>query len=170
MDVFLIGMMGSGKTTTARELAKLTGFQAKDLDALIVERAGKTINEIFSEDGEAAFRELEKEVLKDTVASNQKTGSIFGTSGGIVLAHENIRLMRDNGALVYLKTSFPVLWERVKNSKDRPLLRAGDPQAALRAIFMERTPLYESAAGHSVVTDYKTPREVAREIYEKFLK
>ncbi|MBI4387526.1 MAG: shikimate kinase [Candidatus Omnitrophica bacterium] len=167
-NVFLIGMMGSGKTTTAEALAKICGLKAVDLDGVIEDEAGTSINEIFAKDGEPAFRELEKKVLEKTAASAHSM--VVGTGGGIILARDNVEHMRKNGVVIYLKTSFDVLWNRIKNSKNRPLLKAADPQGRFRSIFEVRAPLYEQAADHVVLTDHKTPREVAVEIYEKFLK
>lgn len=160
-NIFFIGMMGSGKTTTAKEFAKLRGLKAVDLDQLIEEEAHQSINEIFEKHGESAFREFEKTVLK-RVAGNRN--QVVATGGGIVLLADNIELMRSAGTVIYLKTAFSVLWDRVKHSKSRPLLKASSPQEVFRSLFDARTPLYEVTAHHSVVTDYKTPREVANEI------
>lgn len=168
-NVYLIGMMGSGKTSTAREFAKLhSDFSVLDLDQLIEEETGKSINQIFEERGEAAFRELEGKILGRVV--NDSGPVIASTGGGIVLVSQNADLMRSRGTVIYLKTSFPVLWERVKHSKTRPLLKSDKPEETFRAIFEARVPFYEQIAHHTVVTDGKTPAEVAREINERFFK
>ena len=166
-NVFLIGMMGSGKTTTAEELAKIIGLKAIDLDDVIEDTAKKNINEIFVEDGEAAFRQMEKEVLQKVLTSMKPV--VAATGGGIILAQENVDRMRARGAVIYLKTSFDVLWSRVKDSKNRPLLKVSDPQGRFRSIFDVRGSLYEKAAHHVILTDHKTPREIALEIHERFL-
>lgn len=163
-NIFLIGMMGSGKTTSAREIARLRGFKAVDLDVLIEDAAQKTVNDIFAQDGEPAFRMFEKEMLRKAA---QGSAQVIATGGGIVLAPENIQLMRESGTVIYLKTSFAALWERVKDSTDRPLLKVKSPQIVFRQIFDFRTPLYERAAHHVVATDGKTTISVAREIDEK---
>ena len=159
--------MGSGKTTTACELAKLRGIKQTDLDELLQDFSKKSINQIFSEDGEAAFRELEKTILKRVITGKNQ---VIATGGGIVLSPENIQQMRGSGTVIYLKTSFPALWQRVKNSKERPLLKSKSPEALFHSIFDERTPLYESASHHCVITDSKTPKQVAIEINETFFK
>ena len=160
-NIFLIGMMGSGKSTTARELAAIRGLRFVDLDACIEESRGKSINQIFSEDGERFFRELEKRSLNGAL---KQSSQVVATGGGVVLDRSNVDAMRGSGKVVYLKTDFSVLWERVKDSKTRPLLKADSPQALFRALFDARTPLYEQACHYSVLTDRKTPREVAVDI------
>lgn len=163
-NVYLIGMMGSGKTTTASELAKLLGMQAVDLDELICEEAGKSVNDIFQDDGEPAFRALETKVLED-VAS--RSGQIVGTGGGVVISPKNVRRMRETGILIYLKTDLNVLWERIKHKKDRPLLKSDSPQETLQALLKVRSPLYEQASAIIVMTDGKTPKQVAEDIHRR---
>ena len=168
--IYFVGMMGSGKTTTAKELAKLRGLSDSaivDLDKLIEEKEQKSINQIFSERGEDVFRGLETEVLR--AVSNNSIHVMISTGGGAVLSRTNIDLMR-RGKIIYLKTSFNVLWQRVKNSKTRPLIQGDMPEEKFRSIFDERTPVYEKIANYTVVTDGKTPGEVAKEINEKFFK
>lgn len=163
-NVFLIGMMGSGKTTTAQELARIRALKAIDVDGIIEDCAKKSINDIFLEDGEAAFREFEKDALLQVLNSQYQ---VVATGGGIVLAPENVKRMRESGTVVYLKTALPILWERVKSSRNRPLLRAENPKEIFKGIFEKRSALYEQAAHHIVLTDGKTVRQVASEIYEK---
>ncbi len=167
-NIFLIGMMGSGKTTTARELAKLQNLPAIDLDELIQNKTGKTINQIFAEQGEAAFRNLEHKFL-DEIKNNSDLRLqhvVTSTGGGTVLTPANQNLMKLSGKIIYLKTSFSVLWERVKRSQTRPLLKTENPEQALQEIFKTRIPIYEKIANYTVDTDGKTPKQVAEEIYK----
>ncbi len=166
-NIFLIGMMGSGKTVTARELAKTLGMKAIDLDELIEARTGKSINAIFEQDGEPAFREVETKLLFEVSLLD---GQVVGTGGGIVLQPGNIKRMREQGTVIYLKTNLDVLWDRVKSKKDRPLLKTDAPRRALEVLYESRAPFYEMAAHHAVMTDGKTARQVAHEITEKFFK
>jgi len=168
-NIYLIGMMGSGKTSTARELAKLhRNFSAVDFDELIQKETGKTISQIFKEHGQDAFREFEGKVLDKVVESSSPV--IASTGGGIVITPRYVELMQSHGTLIYLKTSFPVLWERVKHSKARPLLQTDSPEETFLSIFKDRTPIYETIANYIVETDGKTPAEVAKEISERFFK
>ncbi len=166
-NIYLIGMMGSGKSTTAVELAKFLKSKTADIDDLIVKAAKKSINQIFQEDGEPAFRDLESKLLGET---SQKKAQVVATGGGVVLKPKNVEQMQDSGTVIYLKTSFSILWERVQHNQNRPLLRGDSPEAALKQIFEERTPLYEKAAQHVFLTDQKTPKQVAQEIFERLFK
>lgn len=161
-NIYLVGMMGSGKTETARALARKFGMKAVDLDDLIVEEELRSINEIFEKKGEPYFRDLETKVLQQI---SIKKNLVVATGGGTVLAEKNRRILLQTGRVIYLKTNINVLWERLKQMKDRPLLKAADPGIVLERIYEERRPFYESFEDH-VTTDGKTPEEVAQEIEE----
>ncbi len=164
-NVYLVGMMGSGKTTTGKALAKLLNMPFVDLDERIVERAGQSINDIFKTHGEPHFRKLESELLKQ-IAS--ESGQVVATGGGIVLDPKNAEILKKVRPTIYLKTSLDVLWERVKRKRDRPLLQAPDPQKTLASLLAEREPLYQQVANMTYFTDRKTPEEVANEIFETY--
>ena len=155
--------MGSGKTTTGRELARLTSLPFTDLDDCIVERTGKSINEIFLQEGEPYFRKVESELLLE---ASHREDQIIATGGGIVLDSSNRNRMKATGFVIYLKTSPNVLWERVKNKKDRPLLRGRDPEKALADLYRSRTPVYEASFDKTFLTDGKSSEAVALEIYK----
>ncbi len=162
-NVYLIGMMGSGKTTTGRALAKLLSIPFVDLDEKIVEKAGRSINEIFKTKGEHYFRELEMEVLiKVSSSSNQ----VIATGGGIVISPANRMTMKTTGLVIYLKTSVDVLWERVKEKKDRPLLATQNPKQTFLELFQSRTPLYMEISDKFFLTDKKASEAVAQEIFQ----
>ena len=150
--MYLIGMMGSGKTTSGKALAKLLGLSFVDLDEQIVEYAGHSINDIFKSEGEPYFRNIESELLFRVSA---KPDQVVATGGGIVINPSNTARMRSAGLVIYLKTSLDVLWERVKGKKDRPLLSNPNPRKALESLYGERTPLYEENSDRVFATDQK---------------
>ena len=156
-------MMGSGKTTTGKALAKLLNMPFVDLDDRIVARAGHSINDIFKTEGESCFRKLESELLKEV--ANQ-TAQVVATGGGIVLDPGNTKILKEARPTIYLKASLETLWERVKEKRDRPLLQSPDPKKTLAGLLAVREPLYQAVADMVYVTDRKTPEEVANEIFE----
>lgn len=162
-NIYLIGMMGSGKTTTGRALAKLLSISFVDLDDQIVEHAGKSINDIFASEGEPYFRTVESKLLLET---SEGQDQVVATGGGIVLNPVNRDQMKNTGTVIYLKTSLNVLWDRVRSKTDRPLLRGRDPRQTLTVLFRDRGPLYEVSADKSFLTDGKSPEAVAVEIYK----
>ena len=159
-NIYLVGMMGSGKSETAKALARLLGMKSVDLDELIVQTEKQTINEIFERKGEPYFREVESRVLAEvSIHKNQ----VVATGGGTVLAEKNRKVLLQTGKIIYLKAGLGTLLARVQSKKDRPLLKSQDPLVVLERIFIERKPLYESFE-EQIETDGKTPVEVAREI------
>ena len=140
-NIVLIGFMGSGKSTVGKVLAPRLGKKFVDLDHMIVERAGRSIPDIFATDGEAAFRQLESQVLADVLAhSNQ----VISTGGGAVLAEANRQLMRENGLVIWLRTDVDVLIQRMQYDTTRPLLQ-GDAKANITRILEERREAYNFA-------------------------
>lgn len=154
-NIVLIGMPGSGKTTVGRELARLSGKPFLDLDEEIVRRAGRPIPEIFSGEGEEAFRALEQEALAEACA---KSGQIVATGGGAVLRPENRAAMRRTGRVYRLRRRLEDL-----PTEGRPLSQAG----RLEEMERVRGPLYEAAADASVWNDMD-PGETARDIWRDF--
>ncbi|HRK60951.1 MAG TPA: shikimate kinase [Candidatus Omnitrophota bacterium] len=163
-NIYLIGMMGSGKTSTARELSALLSMPLIDLDAELEMKSGKKIAEIFREKGEDWFRDTETSILTRYPAD---TSAVFATGGGVVIREENREWMRACGTVVYLETDLEDLWKRVSKETGRPLLEDFDPKQKLMSILNTRQPLYEDCANVRVVTNGKTPREVAVEIEKK---
>ena len=162
-NIYLIGMMGSGKTMTGKILAGLLDGSFVDLDAEIQAKEGCPIPEIFARSGEPYFRDVESSVLGHFAKQN---GQVIATGGGIVLREENVRLMKETGNVVWLKASAESLWQRVQYSKDRPLLNKPDPFGTLRQILNDRVSLYENACHWFVATDGKIGEDVANEIKE----
>lgn len=160
-NIFLIGMMGAGKSAVGRSLARSLGAHFVDMDHLIVERTGKSINLIFAEDGEPFFRDLETEILKEISA---KRGQVVATGGGIVLKPENVQMMKSAGKIIFLEAKAETLWERVQLKTDRPLLKTETPRETLEAIYHQREPLYRQCADEVVVSEGKSFHDVAHEI------
>ena len=153
-NIVLVGMPGCGKTTVGRELAKLTGKPLVDLDEEIVRRAGKPIPDIFREEGENAFRDLESQVLAETCA---KDGQVIATGGGAVLRAENRAAMRRTGRVYWLRRDLNVL-----PKEGRPLSQKG----SLGEMYQMRKPLYEAAADFRVDNN-QTAAEAAQQIWSE---
>ncbi|WP_010096970.1 shikimate kinase [Ornithinibacillus scapharcae] len=154
--IFLIGFMGSGKTTTAVKLSKTLQTSYIDTDKLIEELRGKTIPSIFAEEGESAFRNYESETLH--MIENKL---IVSTGGGIVEREENIQFMQDNGVIIYLKTSLDVITNRLEQDKSRPLWKDEERNTRL---YRKRQALYESCADLTVHCDGLSVDSITNEI------
>lgn len=163
MNIYLIGMMGSGKSATGKALAEILDYDFTDLDAEIEKKEERTIAGIFAQDGEPYFRNTEASVLEEF---SKKKEHVFATGGGIILRDENVRRMKKTGKVFLLKTSAKTLWQRLQYATNRPLLHKPDPFGALQQILADRESLYEQACHFSVVTDGKLADDVAREIQE----
>jgi shikimate kinase len=146
-NIVLIGFMGSGKTSIGRLVAHRLGFQFVDTDAIIVERAGMQVAEIFARHGEAWFREQESAALRSLGILNR---AVISTGGGVVLHDENRALLRELGFVVWLTANEDVLFERVSRNKKRPLLHTADPRATVHELLTKRRPLYEEAAQFTI--------------------
>ncbi len=146
-NIFLVGMMGAGKTTIGRALARRLDLEFIDTDRVLVERTGVPVATIFEIEGEPGFRKRESAVLCELAAS---PGAVIATGGGAILAEENRRVMREHGTVVYLRARLESLWERTRRDTSRPLLATADPRGTLAALLEQRDPLYLEAA-HLVV-------------------
>jgi shikimate kinase len=162
VNLYLIGMMGVGKTTVGRLLAHQLGYGFIDTDDVIVKAASKSINEIFTEEGEAAFRQLESDVLGQVCAYTKLT---IATGGGIVLRQENWGYLR-HGLIVWLDAPVQILLNRLGEDDRRPLLQDSDPEGKLHSLLQQRQPLYSEADLHITITDNQTPEEIATRIIE----
>ena len=151
-------MMGSGKTTVGRALARRRGWRHLDSDEQVQARTGKTVPEIFETDGEAAFRAEEARALADAVASDDAP-AVISVAGGAVLDPRNRRVLMGGGTVVWLRADPKTLAARVGDGRGRPLL-ADDPAGALRRLDEERRPLYEEVADMVVDVDDLTRDEV----------
>lgn len=162
MNIALFGFMGVGKTAVGEILAKITGMNYVDIDKIIVERAGKTIPEIFEEDGELVFREIERAVTHEVARLD---GQIIACGGGTVLDDENLASLRRASKMVLLNAEPEIILERVEKDEDkRPLLTADDKLGRIQSLLKARESGYIRAADIVVSTSKKTPRQVAEEI------
>ena len=150
-NIILIGMTGCGKSTVGAELARLTGREMLDTDAMVKEKTGRTPSEIIREDGEAAFRKIETECVAE---AGKLSGRIIATGGGVPTRPENTDLLRQNGRIVFLRRAIEEL-----DTDDRPLSLAKTPAA----LFRERLPLYEALADCTAENN-DTPENVAKKI------
>ena len=161
MKLVLCGMMGSGKTTVGKLLAKTLAWEWADTDEYIVERYGD-ISELFAQKGDAYFREIETETVKMLA---QKDRLVLSTGGGVVLRAENISLLKDNGIVVYLRAKKQTLVERLQGDNTRPLLqKEGSLDDEIERLLQEREELYEDSADVVLDVDGKTPEEITKEI------
>jgi len=163
MNIALTGMMGSGKTAVGKILAKKLNMIFFDMDGQIEKTAEKKIKDIFADDGEAVFRKMERELVKCLCLLD---GLVISTGGGIVLDSANIKDLRKNGKIVFLKAKPEVLFERIKKEKHRPLVNVEDPLVALRRIYGKRKKLYADC-DLCVDTAKKKPEEICGEIIKK---
>ena len=156
-SLYLIGMMGSGKTSAGRPLAERLGYGFVDADAVIEQAAGCSISEIFQRDGEAEFRALEKQVLSSI---SQRHSLVVATGGGVVTQQENWGLLH-SGIVIWLDVVQEQLLKRLQSDKTvRPLLQTADPEAALSDLLAERKALYAEADLTVVIND-EPPEAVA---------
>lgn len=164
MNISLIGMMGSGKTTIAKILADiLSDFSLVDTDEKIIENECCSINEIFSKKGEAEFRKIETTVLKNILKNDNQ---IISTGGGIITSDENISMLKNNSIVFFLDADEETLYNRVKNNKERPLLNNGDMKDKIHKLLEQRIQKYKNA--HYIInTNNKYPKEIAEEIIRK---
>jgi shikimate kinase len=165
-NIILIGFMGTGKTEVGRILARKLGFGLLDTDSLIEREQGKTISNIFNNEGESAFRGMESALLGDLAVERKK---VISTGGGIILRPENIEKLKKLGPIVLLLADEGTIYERLKNKGDRPLLKVADPKKKIKEILGIRMPIYKGIADFQVKTDDLSPEEVSGKIME-FLK
>jgi shikimate kinase len=163
-NVYLIGPMGSGKTAVGRRLATLLGKQFIDSDAEIEKRTGVDIRYIFEKEGEARFRERERDVIADLTTLDDV---VVATGGGVILDPKNRERLAETGTVVYLETTIDTLVRRTKAAKTRPLLMNDDPHAVLERMMVVRRPLYEKAADLRIETTGRQVRAVAADIQQR---
>lgn len=167
INVFLIGFMGSGKSTVASHLAQNYGMEIIEMDQMIVEREGMSIPDIFSKKGELYFREAEANLLLEIQHEQNK---VVSCGGGVVLREENLQVMKKSGQIILLNAKPETILERVKEDDNRPLLRGNKNVQFIGDMLGKRQPKYERAADFVVDTDGKTADEICKEIIEKVMK
>lgn len=142
-NIYLVGLMGAGKTTVGRTLARRLDMHFIDSDHEIQARTGVSIPTIFEIEGETGFRKREAQVIADLT---KNTGLVMATGGGVVLNPENRALLKANGLVVYIDVSPEALCERIRHDKNRPLIQVADPLARLQELHAQRDPLYREVA------------------------
>ncbi|NBW88996.1 MAG: shikimate kinase AroK [Gammaproteobacteria bacterium] len=160
-NIYLVGPMGSGKTAVGKQLARLLGVPFVDSDTEIERRTGADIPLIFEKEGEAGFREREREVIAELT---QRRGVVLSTGGGAILKEENRRQLQAGGVVVYLETSIAQQAARVRDGENRPMLNGQDTTQRLTELMAHRAPLYREVAALTVRTDGRRVRDVAEEI------
>lgn len=159
-NIVLTGLMGSGKTTVGKKLAAKLNMKFTDTDELIVKKAQKSINQIFADDGEKFFRDLESEIIKEV--SNQEN-LVISTGGGAVIKEENINNLKKNGILFYLFAPAEELFIRIKDDNQRPLIKTENPLKTLKNLLEAREKFYNQAH-FKINTQEKTPEKIVEEI------
>ena len=163
-NIFLVGLMGAGKTTVGRQLAKQLGKTFIDSDQEIEARTGVRIPVIFEIEGEAGFRKREEFVIELLTA---QSNIVLGTGGGAVLSAASRELLKSRGMVVYLRGSPEQLYERTRHDKNRPLLQTEDPLAKLKALYAQRDPLYREVADLVIDTGRQSVASLTRQLRDK---
>ena len=159
-NLALIGFMGTGKTSVGRLVAEALGFEFLDTDEIIQSRTGRTIAHIFEQDGEPAFRKLERQVVQE-LSTRAKT--VIATGGGLPTNPENLAALKSFSLVVCLWAAPEKIWERVRHQAHRPLLHDANPQKKIRDLLALREPFYKQA-DVLINTDLRSAREVAGQI------
>ncbi|MGD0208434.1 MAG: shikimate kinase [Verrucomicrobiota bacterium] len=164
VNLALIGFMGTGKTSVGRLVAEQLHFDYLDTDELIQSRTGRPIVEIFSTDGEAAFRKMEQELVGELAA---RTKTVIATGGGLPMNPQNLVSLKTHALVVCLWASPEKIWERVKNQTHRPLLHDADPQKKIRELLAARELFYRQA-DVLLNTELRSVREVTQQVVHQF--
>lgn len=160
-NIFLIGLMGAGKTTVGRMLARRLDKEFIDADRELEQRTGASVSLIFEIEGEAGFRERETRLL-DEITSRR--GIVLATGGGAILSEENRQRLRARGYVIYLRAPLDQLIDRTRKDRRRPLLQTEDRAATLAELYAARDPLYGDTADLIVETDHRTVRHLVNRI------
>jgi len=164
-NIYLVGLMGAGKTTVGRQLARRLGRHFYDSDHEIVERTGVHIPTIFEIEGEDGFRRREAQTIAELSGSDN---IVLATGGGAVLNPENRRILHDTGWCVYLNVPPVLLHERTRHDRNRPLLRVADPLAKLEELYAARDPLYREAAHFVVEGTHLVASGIVQQLMREF--
>lgn len=163
-NIILIGFMGCGKTSVGIRLSYQLRRAFLDTDKLIERAQGKEISEIFAEVGEAGFRDMETQLLRDMIGTEQ--GKIISTGGGLPIREQNRKLLKELGTVIYLKLTPETVYERLKEDTKRPLLQCADPLQRIRTLMAEREAAYAEAADMTLLVDTKDFDTIIKEIEE----
>ena len=164
VNLYLVGFMGTGKTTTGRAVAAKLGFAVLDSDYEIERRAGKTIAQIFAEDGEPAFRALEREFI---AAGHPDRGVVVACGGGLVVQPGMLALLESRGVVICLHASIETILQRTAQSRARPLLNVENPEDRIRRLYAEREAVYKRA-GTVILTDFRPQHEMVLHVLRTY--
>lgn len=164
-NIYLIGLMGAGKTTIGRQLAKALKLPFYDSDKAIEESTGVDIPTIFEFEGEEGFRDREQKMLKQLTEMN---GIVLATGGGAILREANRKLLKEKGFIVYLQCSVERILERTRRDTQRPLLKTENPRARIEELFAQREPLYLSCADYKIDTGVMQSKAVVNQILDAY--
>ncbi len=162
-NIYLIGFMGSGKSTVAKMLREKLYANLVEMDERIVKEQGMSINDIFARYGETHFRNIETELLRTIAAEDM---SVVSCGGGVAVQEENVSIMKDSGRIILLLAKPETIYERVKDSTDRPILNGNMNISYIEELMKKRSNYYNAAADITIVTDGKTLDEICQEIIE----
>lgn len=160
-NIMLIGFMGAGKSTVSHQLSDMLGWEEIEMDDLIAAREGKSIPEIFAVCGEEYFRELESQLIE---SFGERKRLIVSCGGGAVLRPENVRNMKQGGRIILLTAKPETIYERVKDSTERPILNGNMNVEYITELMEKRRPLYEAAADLIIQTDGKSAEQICEDI------
>lgn len=164
-NIYLIGLMGAGKTTIGRQLARTLSVPFYDSDKAIEESTGVDIPTIFEFEGEQGFRDREQKMIQQLT---QMEGIILATGGGAILREENCKLLKENGFIVYLQCSVARILERTRRDTQRPLLKTANLRERIETLFVQREPLYLSCADYKIDTGIMQSKAVVNHILEEY--
>ncbi|MEO6022758.1 MAG: shikimate kinase AroK [Burkholderiales bacterium] len=160
-NLFLVGLMGAGKTTVGKLLAKHLGKQFIDSDHEIERRTGVKVHLIFELEGEAGFRAREVAIIEELT---QQENIVLATGGGAILQAENREALHNRGTVIYLRANVEDLWRRTRHDKSRPLLQTENPRARLQQLLSQRDPLYRETAHLVVDTGEQNVQKLLRHL------
>ena len=160
-NIFLIGLMGSGKTTIGKLLSKKLDKDFYDSDNVVEDKTGVKVPLIFEYEGEVGFRKREERVLKELVCHRN---IVLATGGGVIMSKNNCKLLVENGHIIYLRSNCEDLVDRMTGDKSRPLLQQGNLKETLESLYKHRDPIYTSISDYIIETRNKRANEIAFEI------
>ncbi len=164
-NIYLIGLMGAGKTTIGRQLAKALQWPFYDSDKVIEDNTGVNISTIFEYEGEAGFRMREQLIIEQLTELDD---IVLATGGGAILKEQNRNFLINHGFVVYLQCSVDKILQRTKRDNQRPLLNTENPRKRLETLFAERDPLYLSCADFKIDTGIIPSKTVVKTILNEF--